>query len=155
MGKIRDSIKSVPWVAVRNVAFALRKAFAHKEVPEQEHVVVDKNIQELEDIFRHNHYREGWAVSWYYLGEDKNVSRAEYNPGGVVDNYQHHVRMFKVDGGTTIIYTHYEIDPIMHPRKHMNAVDYDVGEGVRMTTSLLEKEGVGYEITDAGNHYEH
>ncbi len=142
---LKKRIRNAPWKAVKSVVFTVRKAIINKQVPDEEYLVIDANIAELSDMLRHRHYREGWVLSWYYMGEDENLCRAEYDPGGDIQEYQHHIRLFRRGPHKTVAHTHYEIDPIPHPKKHIKGVDKQVGKGVEMMKEALDSEGIGYE----------
>lgn len=138
MGQI---VKDLPWVAIRRAGFQARKLVASKSRPSRDYLMVEMDREELVDILRKNHFREGWFLSYHYHGEDANLCRAEQG-GGRYTDYQLHIRVFEMDSGLCELYCHYELCPIAHPRLHLQGKNQSVERGLHMTQEILEEEGV-------------
>lgn len=136
-------IVKLPWEAIGLLARKLRVVYGTVDKPEEPHLNVDLTVNEATDVLRAVHFREDWILSFYYRGEDGSLCRPEFEADGYED-YQLHVRLFEQDDGTLDIYGHHELDPIMHPREHIQEVNYDNRRGIEMVKDILDREGIGY-----------
>lgn len=140
-------IKNLPWNFIRSSVYTFRRVFGTKEVPERDHLLVESTVGELEDIFRSEHFRTGWFLSYHYKGEDGNYCRAEFGQEGQED-MQLHIRVFDKGGGECLLYAHYETDPVEHPRTHLRGENESVSNGIRMVKDILDD----YDIVYTGKH---
>lgn len=136
-------VRELPWRAIRKAGYGFRRVFATKDTPKRKHLLVDEDIEGLETLLRKENFRSGWLLSYHYKGEDGNLSRAEYEYGDLSEK-QLHIRLFEEEEGQTVIYTHYEMCPIEHPRKHLNGAEQSVDIGHKMTKEILDKHNIGY-----------
>lgn len=145
--KIGDEwYKDVPWHLIRDGTYLFRKRFASVEPPEEDHIIVHEDVETLKDLFRGDHYREGWFLSYHYHGEDANVCRAEKIETGLHTDFQTHIRMFDQGDGTVKLMAHVELCPIAHPKLHIKEEVYSVEGGVDNALETLQGNVDQYDV---------
>lgn len=145
-----NRIKDLPWVALRDAGYVFRRLVATKNRPDREHLLIDAPIEELQTMFRKEHFRSGWMLSYHYKGEDANLSRAEYKHGDY-NELQLHIRLFDREDDRTELMAHVEVCPIEHPRQHLKGKYHSEEKGVMMTKGILDSKNIVYETVNPDN----
>ena len=136
-------VKNLPWNFIRTSVYTVRRIFGTKELPEREHLIVEHPADEIEDLFRSEHFRTGWFLSYRYEGEDGNYCRAELGEEGE-KHMQVHVRAFNKSSDGCAVYAHYETDPVEHPRTHLNEENHSIEEGMEKVKEILDRHDITY-----------
>lgn len=132
---------SLKWV--RYALLIIRGNLFERKTPEDMDLKVkDCSTEDLEKILGDNGFTNIEEMSFYYKGEDLNVGKPIY-----VDNeykwYQIHVRSWE-RCGDQYLSIHKELDPTMHPSKHLEGIEYTKSPSVEYIQHTILNEG--YEI---------
>lgn len=131
------------------IAERLDKSFLSNEykfafsVQEKEYVgTIDKPIRTVRPIVKglDSVYPNNLAAAKYVETDDGRVYDAgsyAHRVSGLFGDFQTHIRLFPIGERTTAVYAHHEYNPLAHPRKHYNGVDWNAKTGVSRAKQLL------------------
>lgn len=137
-------LTELPWRTIRRVSHGIRKTFFATPKPDAKTIVVEKDITELEDILLNEHFSHWNEFSYYYMGEDGNYRRPDF-VDDKYENYQTHIRLFKLDDSKTEIMAHFELCPLEYPRGHLNGVNFSWEKGLEEAKSIMREYKIDYE----------
>lgn len=140
--------KKVPWHLVRDSVYRFRRVAASVDRPDEDYIAVDRGLDILTDMFRSDHYREGWFLSYHYYGEVANISRPEYVSNQKYDAFQTHARFFRDARDGYHIMAHRELCPISHPKLHLEEEHYSIEDGLENVMETLDYYDIQYELVE-------
>jgi hypothetical protein len=141
----RLQLKSVPWDAVRQLLWLIRRGYWNQPRPDGTYLWVDTDVLPIEKALGERYYHPNWELSAYYKGEDLNLTRAERDPYKGVVWRQTHVRGWEEDGGVSLS-AHYEPAPSEHPDEHLTPSEYaEPQKGMNKLRGALDEAGFSYE----------
>ena len=114
--------KSLPWRAIRRVAFAARRRWFRHPKPEGQTDTVAIPIDDVRERLGRQGYEPAWPFSLHYAGEDINARRYVLRPDAEFPHRQLHIRAWDRDG-LTELYAHEEPSALHHPRAHLESGD--------------------------------
>lgn len=118
----RFPYRSLPWRAVRRVAYAARKRWFRYPKPDGRTDTVAMPIDDVRDLLGQQGYELEWPFSLHYSGEDINARRYVLRPDAEFPHRQIHIRAWDRDG-LTELYAHEEPSALHHPRVHLDSTD--------------------------------
>lgn len=129
---------SLKWV--RYILLTIRGNLFERETPKDMDLLIKNcSTDKLEEILGNDGFTNIEELSFYYKGEDLNIAKPVY-----VDNnykwYQIHVRSWERNGNQYLS-IHKELDPTMHPSKHLQGEEYTKSPSVEYIQYLIQNEG--------------
>lgn len=119
-GKI--PLATLPWRALRRLAYAARKRFFTIPRPRKKPFVVDEELSSIRDRLATESFEPAWALSYRYHGEDLNARRYYFDSEADYPHRQIHVRGFELERGAVELQAHDEPAPKHHPKAHLQEV---------------------------------
>lgn len=145
------NFQTLPWHAIRETFFLVRRAGFGKSAPETSGVIVSNHAHEtvplktrIERLFGRRYFEPN-EFSYYYFGETINLRRA-FRDDDLVDGlrwFQDHIRGFDDPAGLRLI-CHREPEPLAHPKAHLSDDHVDWQTGHEQLKAILDVAGEPY-----------
>lgn len=138
----RFPYRSLPWRAIRRVAYAARVRWFQYPKPDARTETVPIPIDDIRERLGRQGYEPAWLLSLHYSGEDLNCRRYVLDRDKEYPHRQIHIRGWDHDGETEL-YAHEEPSALHHPRVHLKSTDLTdcstwVSAGIRHAADRLD-----------------
>lgn len=147
------SLKDVPWYALKRSFYNMRRLGFTKDKRNIQVRAYYCSLDELETIFRKEHFQDGRLFSFHYKGEDLNLYRPEYEDDNW-EAYQTHVRFFKLTDNNGRSYIgldlHYELNPREDGQElpHLKGVNNENEEAIENVEEIFKEHRVDYKLVN-------